>query len=193
MSCGKITQNILFDCEKTATVTGVEKRMVLLNRGDFQVTLDANNKHLVTDITLNSGATGYAIEDAKGKAIKPSYEPDESGPQTTYRHKVGFIIYENSAAIKQEISRMTNGSLVAIVENKDKGTNGGAAFEIYGLNSGLMLKGNSRDPHSKETGAGYSLSLENDEDSPEPTMPLTLYKTDYATTKALFDGLYTIV
>jgi len=108
-----------------------------------------------------------------------------------FRHQLGFLVFENGGAIKEEIYQMTKGDIVGIVENKHRGSAGEAAFEVYGIAVGMRASAATRDVNDAETGGAHAVTLQSEDDSLEPRLPASLFSTDYATTKAIFDGLYT--
>ncbi len=188
--CGKISKDIDFNCD-TPLQAGAEDELVLINRDDWlnaAITVDGANAQLVTDIVLGSGVEAYVYQ-GKNNSIVPKYEFIKQTFAEVYNHEINFKIFNVDADIKDQLEKLAKGTMVAIVQNKFKGANGNAAYEIYGADSGLVTTQNLREITNQENQGAFDLIIKSDETSLEPHMPKTLFNTDFATTKAIVDGL----
>lgn len=203
-TCLGITQSILIDCNNPP-VAGTVDRLVLINKDDIQtITYDnaydpdqtSNPTTVVRNIALNSGAMAYVVE-GRNNSIEAQATIKKGRYFDTFEHQVMFKIFSNSAYIKKQIEAMLQkGNLVAVVENNFRGANGDAAFEVYGLTSGLEVTEGTRNVTDQDTQGGYALTLKTSEQQGEPKLPVSLVATvqqvgddPYAATKTLVDGL----
>lgn len=114
------------------------------------------------------------------------------GPFRRWSHEVDFLAFNVLAADKKQIEKLKNGDIVAIVYNKFKGVSGNGAFEVYGFDAGLRVDTAERDVSNADTQGAFSIKLMSDQAvGLEPFLPKTLFITDYATSLAVVEGLYT--
>jgi len=188
---GNLTADILFDC-LNSPVAGIEQDIVLINQADIDTittTTDASNRALLTNLQLKAGKTGYkltGVKQANGKAwelVKKENAPDK------FKHTLSGVIFNPSAANKNQAANLALGAkYVAVVEQKWKGTDSEDAFEVLGLRSGLELM--TMTNNSKENDNMILFELASADGYEEPTMPMTLLDTDYATTKTAFTNKF---
>lgn len=188
MACdGLITADILYDCDN-APIGGLETDVLLFNVADIDVdaiTFDAGNSDIVTNFQLLSGKTGFLLQGVKqinsasSELVKKEFSSDK------HKHVFNGVVLNVSAANKQQINIMSEGSkYVAIIDRKWKGDSNADAFLILGLESGLELL--TATWNSNENDGVLQFSLESTEGFEEPRLPNTLLETDYATTLAAF-------
>ncbi len=187
-TCDALTAGIAYDCANPPT-GGANDRLILVNFADIDgaVTYDGTNPLIVTNITSGAG-TGFNFE-----GLNNSNEPRAALVKgryvNGYDHEVRFKCFSNSPDAKAQLTKLDGALVVAIVQNNHKGSDGEAAFEIYGLETGLRLQELERILADAETQGAYNILIKNDDISKPSTLPHTLYDTDFATTKAIVDGL----
>lgn len=180
MSC-KLTEGVSLECDE-AILPGVRDRLILINFDDFKagtLTMDLTNDVLATNLTLPVGVNAYAFI---GEGIEPNENLAGDEFQRLYRHETRFRIFKDDPATKQTVLKLTRGKVVAIVEtNNDR-------FEIFGKDSGLICTeyANNRADAAE---VGYNLLLSTRERDREKLLPLTLFDTDYLTTKGIVESL----
>lgn len=189
-TCDALTDDILFDCDNPPT-GGANDRLILLNFSDIEnatITYDGTNPLVVENIVLASGVQAYVYE-----GLNNSNEPRTSLVKgryvNGYDHEVRFKIFKNSPDTKKQLNKLDGALVVAIIQNNHKGASGNAAFEIYGLQTGLRLQELERIIADAETQGAYNLLIRNDEVSRPSSLPHTLWDTDFATTLAIVDAL----
>lgn len=188
--CGKITSSFEINCDNPLQA-GTEDTLVLINWEDWldaAVTVNMSNAQIVENIVLGSGVTAYSV-DGKNNSIAPKYELVKQPFAEVYNHEINYKVFGVSADLKAQLEKKAKGRLVAIICNKYKGASGNSAFEIYGADAGLVVTQLLRDVNSQDTQGAFDLILKTSELSMEPHMPKTLYITDYATSKAVVEGL----
>lgn len=188
--CGEITKDIDIDCDNPLQA-GTEDEMLVINRNDWldaAFTVDPLNNQIITGIVLPSGARAFRYQ-GKNNSIAPKMELIKTQFSENYNHENNFKVFKVDAETKQELERLDKGEYVTIIHNKYKGDNGQSAFEIYGGDAGVITSQNIREGNNVELGGAFDIILKSNENSLEPHMPKTFFKTDFATTKALFDAL----
>lgn len=192
MACeGLITADILFDCANPS-IGGLETDVLLINIEDINIattTTDSTNKIKLTNLALKATKTAFLLQGVKQingtsyELIKKEFGPDK------FKHMFSGVILNPSASNKLQATHLSEGGkYVVVVEQKWKGASNADAFQVYGLKSGLELM--TLTHNSKENDGTISFTLESTEGFEEPTVPMTLLETDYATTKTAYDAKF---
>ena len=187
---GNLTKNYEIDCVNPP-IAGIETQVVLINRADIDfaaTTFDPNNSLLITNLELQAGKTGYLFEGIKQVNFKNFDAVPSDTTLTKFTHGFTGTIYDLSVEGKQGVQELANATVIAVVENKWKGTDSADAFEILGFGSGLFLSSGTQ--NSNENEGAFLLTISTLDIALEPTVPHTLLETDYATTKAAFDNRF---
>ena len=169
------------DCA-IAPIAGLEEVMYVFNADELTASKSSTVKTLVTDLSVLVGKKGYKVtgfkksHNAKTELVVSDTLPD------SYKQSVDFTVWSKDAATVTAIDSFNN--VVIVVENKDKGVAGASAFAIYGLDTALY-KATMTQEANVDAGV-FKLSMV----AEGQRVPFyNLYDTDYATTKALLDGL----
>ena len=177
MACS-IALGSAFDCDNLPQA-GVNSRLVIGNLADITITLTANLS-IASAIVKSSIAFAYEGSDM---SVKPSYTLVPGSIANQWSHKIEFVIFEVSGAMKENLENMKNSVLYAVTENANDDGNGDNFFEIFGAGRGLRLTALERVPTDNETLGAFKVTLETfAEGGNESNMPITLFNTDYATT-----------
>jgi len=188
--CGKISAGLTIDCDSPLQA-GAEDQLILINRDDWldaAVTYNGVNPQIIEAVVLASGIVAYSYQ-GKNNSIGPKYEFIKQTFAEVYNHEINFKVFNVDPVAKEQLEKMAKGSLVAIVNNKYKGTTGDSAYEVYGADAGLIVSQNIRDIINQENQGAFDVIIKSDEASLEPHMPKTFFITDLATTKAAVEGL----
>lgn len=185
-SCALITIGSTYDCANPI-VPGVNTRLVLINKDEIaSITYSGS---YITAMTLAALKTGFAFEGYRG-SLNPSYTLVPGAFSLAYDHEVKFQVFDISQEQKDNLQKMALGRMVAIIENMNNAGNDNNFFEVYGLDVGLEITELSRIARDLDSQGSFSVLLKTpDDEGKEPSMPRTWFITDYATTKALVDGL----
>jgi hypothetical protein len=192
-TCLNIDKNILIDCAHPP-VGGANDRLILIPFETYNaltVTKDINNPLLITNIGTISPVPGYVYE-GQNQSNGAITESRKLTYQTVYDHSVLFRVFDNYADTKEQLQRLGQKKVVAIVENNFRGEDGKGAFEVYGSKVGLELETLIRDLNDADTQGIFDIELKNNESTPSPTMPENIWNTDYVTTKAIIDALVSV-
>lgn len=184
--CGSISSSIAFNCELPMQ-SGTRDKAWIINLDDIDTITYNTNKMVVEDITLKDLKTAYFI-DGQNNSIMPKCSLVKLAFTDMYDHIVKMLGFDISPAVKSNIEGMKNGRYVIITENVFRGTAGNSAFEVYGLNVGLEITILEKDPNNQDTQGAFDFTFGTNKNK-EPKMVRTFFDTDYATTKALIEGL----
>lgn len=180
---GVISANIDEDCDNPRVI-GYEDTAIIINRSDIDwtgVTFDASNKRIVNDLTLLSGKAPYVIYNPR--LSNPSFNGTQTALNADTRHytKTLQFYYKGIGgdASAKVVEPLAKGEYVVILQRKDHSGHG--SFQIFGLQNGIYATEQVQD----ETTGYWLMTMSID----EPFAETELFKTDYATSKALFDAL----
>jgi hypothetical protein len=186
MACGLIALDQILNCENPLQA-GTRENAKVLNLADIATsTRNATTKAI--EAFTNTVPGSAAVVGGITNTIKPRFEQVAAGPFKKYMHQVAMLGFDLSPEVKDDLENAKDGQFVVVVENAYKGEDGNAAFEIYGLDNGMELSALTRDPLDDATQGAFDFTFSS-ELNKEPKMPATLWNTDYATTKAIFDAL----
>ena len=186
--CSAITSGATFDCSNPIS-SGVVATFYLANKSDIaSITYDGSNPMLATDITMVATKKFYVFE-GQLQSTEPKFAMIKGKYVNQFEHSLGYLVFNLSPTVKEEILNMKDGNFVAIVENNYTGTSGNAKFEIYGGQSGLKAEVIERNPNDAENLGAYKLELKTQEYARESKPPITLFDTDLATTDSLVASL----
>ena len=189
-NCTPIAANILFDCAKNLAA-GVKDTIILLPFDDVDKTLstlDVTNKSLLTNLVMKSTKIGYKVE-----GVNFSNDFDVALAKGKYwnefEHNIMFRIFDISAVTKDWIEKLGKMRVMVVVTNNVATGNGSAKYELLGWDLGLEVTELTRNQSDAETKGAYVLKLACDETNKESKLPLTVFKTDEATTDSMIAAL----
>lgn len=190
-ACGKIDAGVAYLCAAPPT-GGANDRLILMNYDDWHlagIQFDLTNPLLIDDIQPPSGGEKAYEFQGQNDSVEPRSAMVKGRYVDSFDHEVRFKVFNNDPSIKQQLLKLSQSKVVAIVQNNHKGVNGDAAFELYGHETGLELQEMERILNDGDTMGAYNLLLRNSETSRPGTMPHTIYVTNFGASKALVDGL----
>jgi hypothetical protein len=188
--CDEINAGILYDCDNPPS-GGANDRLILFNLEDLQnatITYNVSNPLLIENIVLGSGVVGYVFE-GLNSSVEPRTGLVKGRYVNGYDHEIRFKVFQNTPAIKATLNKLDGAKLVALVQNNHKGASGNSAFELYGLETGVLLQELARTTADAELQGAYDLLIRNNETSRPSSLPETIFITDFATTLALVNSL----
>jgi hypothetical protein len=192
MSCiTKIATDVLFDCSNPPA-TGIETRVVLINRDDIDRTASTVDVNGNQDIELVTGTKGYILEGVKQINSYNATVNVADDQLNKVTHAFVGRIYNITKETRAFINALINGAnLVAVVEKKAKGGSSLYAYQILGWDCGLTITEGVE--NSAENDGAFVFTLASSPLALEPRMPLTYLDTNYATSKAKFDNAFTAI
>lgn len=191
MACGSATMNMIADPCNIST-GGQEVTVRVFNRTDITgYTYASGNDYIIEDITMSGAALGFRY---KGLVNTNNFKSESVELNfTTMWKTTGTIMLwsNNGAAIKEMDSALVKGDLVIVVENKDKGTAGDAAFDVHGVDVGLRATKVTRDPSSNDNQGAWLVEFGPPKNQYEKKPVRKFYKTSYAVSLGLLDDVTT--
>lgn len=188
MNCAKIiSMNIGDSC--SPIVKGYKPEAVIININDIDfdaLQYDEENPHVVKSLALLDGKYGFKVMQ---QGAQPFNGTNSAMAQGTYQNDVTntvSVVMPRDAETTNKVAQpLANGAVVVMVlESKSKGADGNSAFEIIGLDGGLVATASTSDV-SGDAGKNYVFTLT------ETTSNLAMFLNagSYNSTKLLVEGL----
>lgn len=187
MGCADgIFKNIVSNCT-TAKTAGLEATAYIFNRGDASFTFSntQNKENTITAITMATGKKAYKVQAFK-KGINAGHSVvlADTRPDM-YQQWVTFEAFEVLAEDTNNITALND--VVIVVEIKHKTTTGEGVFIAYGVKGGLWKAEDTLDWNADAGSRKVKLQSLGGNEEPYPYW--IVFSTDYATTKAMLEGL----
>lgn len=180
---GIISANIDEDCDNPRVI-GYEDTGIIINRSELDwtgVTFNSTNPRIVEAIALLAGKKPFAIYNPR--LSNPSFNGTQTALNADTRNYTKTIQFYYKGiggdAAANVVEPLAKGEYVVILQRKDHSGHG--AFQIFGLQNGIYATEQVQD----ETTGYWLMTMVID----EPFAEMELFKTDYATSKAMFDAL----
>ena len=165
---------------------GVEQVGYIINKSDIESIVEDDG--IVTSIVLKTGKRAYQIQQLGQQPFNGTgNEFVEGDYMNTFNKTVAFVVLGNSPSVSKDIIEpLANGEFVVVFENKYKVDSLQNAFEIVGTEVGARMT--SANQNKYENQSAWTVELLETE---VPTANKFVWKTDYATTKTMLEGLLT--
>lgn len=180
---GVISANIDEDCDNPRVI-GYEDTAVIVNRSDIDcgsVVYNASNKRIIEDLQLLTGKKPFVIYNPR--LADASFNGTQTALNADTRHytKTLQFYYKGIGgdAAAKVVEPLAKGEYVVILQRKDHSGHG--SFQIFGLQNGIYATEQVQD----ETTGYWLMTMAID----EPFAETEMFKTDYVTTKSMFDAL----
>ena len=187
-SCaGNLAANIAKDCDHPLVggYTGRALLIPLSNTLTFAV--DATNPRIITGITMAVGDKLAVIDNVWPSAFTDSVtQSNADAGRMQYNKGFTFRIPLRGAGVSKDIvEALANSPLgfLAVLEKKDRVGDG--SFEMVGYGQGLTVNPDGIVRNENENGGDIVVTMS----CQEQFFEVTLFDTDYATTKAAFEAL----
>lgn len=199
LTCGKLAMGVIgADCANPL-VQGVKPTAIILNHDDIDLDLTTVVDGVITNIALKAGAIGYLAE-TLNNGIDANIALAKGAYYNGWDQNFVLRIFDNSPKVKQFIDQLSKSKIVVILENKyikynptSPEVKGETVYEAYGFYTGLELNEATRDTTDADTKGGYVLTCGCNDTAKEPTLPLTVFKTDLDTTSTMINELTVVV
>lgn len=188
MNCANIiSMNIGDTC--SPIVKGYKNESVIINIDDIDfdaIEYDEENPHIVKNLPLKDGKFGYRVIQ---RGATPHSDTNSAMSQGTYQNdvtdSVSIVIPRDATSTNAVGQPLVNGAVVVMVlESKDKGADGKSAFEIFGLDGGLVATAGTSNV-SGEAGKNFIFTLT----EVSSNLAKFLHAGSYSATKLLVEGL----
>lgn len=185
LSCfGEAMASIAPDCNNPL-VGGYTGRGALIPSDSITaVTASSSNPRILESITADTiiGIENAVVTPFDGSTTASTADDGKMSFGKTISFRIPLRGANTAKNIVEPLAYSTTG-YVAIVEKKDKVGDG--SFEIIGYNQGLKVNADGIQRNENENGGDVSVTMS----CTEGWFEATLFKTDYATSKGLFEAL----
>lgn len=187
--CDLITANMGPDCTNEL-IAGSNDRFWIMNHSQISSTpRNVTYNNIITSILLDSGTNAYTVT-GKNFSNSPAHRAVVEEFQTAYEHEVGGYIFAESDAIKRQLHEMKNGKMVIVTQNNYTGTDGDAAFTMYGVANGLKVMEHEQLKSDNPTLGAYRILWKSNPKALEPFTPNIVWDgTSLATTLTMLNAL----
>lgn len=184
-----IAMNIVANCEKP-NVGGYTGRAVLIPvDANPTIVVDEDNDHILTSITLPEGVKSIAVNNVFAEPFTGSNTASQADSgRTSYTKTLAVRIPLRGGQVSKDIVEpLSQNALgyIMIAEKKDRVGDG--SYEVIGYLNGLKANADGVTRDELANGGDIVATLS----TVEPFFEVTLFDTDYQTTKAMFETLYT--
>lgn len=184
-NCGKISKSLVLAGCKSST-PAIEPEMILLNFEDYQKATKEEADGVISALTLAAGANGVRYSGAKN-SFERSCTLSKGTYVNTFDHKVLCRVFKKTQTVKDEMNKLKESKVVAIVKNVDKGEES-VAWELLGADNGLEMSEFTEDATASD-GIIYQFSLASGDNFKESELPKTIDAGTADTTEALIESL----
>lgn len=190
-SCaGTVAASIQKNCS-SPIVGGYTGRGVLIDLANVTptFTVDAQNPRIISAIALGTGEKYIGIDNVWTDAFTGSNTASSAdNGRAEYSKTYAFRIPQRGAGVSKEIVEPLVDSplgYIAILEKMDR--SGDGSFEIVGYKKALKVNADGIARNEYENGGDITVTMS----TVEPWFEVTLFATDYATTKTAFEAMLT--
>lgn len=184
-NCANISKSLVLS-QCAAGVAAVEPELILINFDDVDRAECAVTGNVISELALSATKNGYKYTSAKN-----AMETDSPLVKGTYRnafdHKVVARVFDKTQDIKDELNKLKEGKVIAIVKNVDK-RNEATCYEVYGWENGLEVA-DLQAASTDADGVIYNITLQSGDNAKESQLPMSLYAGALAATETMIAGL----
>jgi hypothetical protein len=143
--------------------------------------------NIVSSIILKDDATGYDFESLDNANLgEVSY--NKGTYFGNWQHDLTMRVFAKNEASKKFINNLNGARVVAVVENKEPGSDGGVKYEAYGWDAGLELNEGTASTDMADQ-IVYQVKAGSGANSKEGSLPKSVFVTDLAATEIMLNAL----
>lgn len=187
-SCaGALAANIAKDCSKPMTGGYTGRGLLIPLSNTLTYAINANNPRIITSITMGASDKLAVIDNVWPSAFDGSNtQSNADSGRTLYGKTFAFRIPLRGAGTSKDIVEPLVESplgYLAVLEKKDR--RGDGSFEIVGYCQGLQVNADGVVRNENENGGDIVVTMS----CQEQYFEVTMFDTDYNTTKAAFETM----
>ena len=139
---------------------GVEATGKILNRADIDaITYDADKPNVIDQMALVTQKKAYLItQPNKSPFNGTKVEMAEGTYQNTFTKTLSFVIINHGNNVAKQIAEIANGEFVVVLKNK-KVEDGSPAYELFGVDDGLVATTVVRELYNEDVLAGWAVTM----------------------------------
>lgn len=187
-SCaGSLAANIAKDCSKPMTSGYTGRGLLIPLSNTLTYAINATNPRIITSITMGASDKLAVIDNVWPSAFDgTNTQSNADSGRTLYGKTFAFRIPLRGAGTSKDIVEPLVESplgYLAVLEKKDR--RGDGSFEIVGYCQGLTVNADGIVRNENENGGDIVVTMS----CQEQYFEVTMFDTDYNTTKAAFDTM----
>lgn len=159
--------------------------MVLISKTDL-ASYTLNGIDQISALTLAANKSGFSFDGIR-QSLKPKFERKASAAgQSVFMHRIEFSYFAYDQIAKNNVSRMSQGRYIAIIENAKQDAN---TIEVLGIDVGIEVTEMTR--ANQENGGAIKIVMTSPEEEFEAKPPRTFDAGTgvYATNRTAIDAL----
>ncbi len=190
------------DCNNPL-IMGIKPNAIIINHDDINIDETTITNGVITSLELKADSGGVARKGFLARTLNDGISANVAFAKGTYYsgwdQNFTLRLFDNTPKVKKFIDELSKSRVVVILENNHIKYNidesasvekkGETVYEVYGFYTGLELNEATRDSTDADTKGGYVLTCGCDENSKEPSLPITLFNQDLETTRKMVEGL----
>ena len=202
INCGKLSMGVVgVDC-KHPLLMGVKPNAIIINHDDIDIEQTKIDNGVISSLVLKTDSS-TTRKGFLAQTLNDGISTNVAFAKGTYyngwEQNFTLRLFDNTPKVKKFIDELSKSRVVVIIENNhvkygeptDKEEQQGeTVYEAYGFYTGLELNEATRDSTDADTKGGYVLTCGCDENSKEPTLPITIFDQSLSITKTMIEGLY---
>lgn len=187
-SCaGSLAANIAKDCSKPMTSGYTGRGLLIPLSNTLTYAINASNPRIINSITMGASDKLAVIDNVWPSAFDgTNTQSNADSGRTLYGKTFAFRIPLRGAGTSKDIVEPLFESplgYLAVLEKKDR--RGDGSFEIVGYCQGLTVNADGIVRNENENGGDIVVTMS----CQEPYFEVTMFDTDYNTTKAAFETM----
>lgn len=188
MDCSKITSGLQAVTCNNPAIPGTGSRVILINYADIDRNASTVAGNVITELILKSETTkGFAFESLDNATLgEISY--NKGTYFGNWQHDLTLRVFAKNESAKKFANELNGARVVAIVENKEPGTDGDVKYEAYGWDAGLELNEASASTEMADL-VVYQIKLGSGANSKEGSLPKSVFKTSLTETETMLNSL----
>ncbi len=202
ISCGKLSMGVVgVDCNNPL-IMGVKPNAIIINHDDIDIEKTViSDKGIITSLVLKTEGESTR-KGFRAQTLNDGISTNVAFAKGTYyngwEQNFTLRLFDNTPKVKDFINQLSKSRVVVIVENNyvkyadpsdSEEKKGETVYEVYGFYTGLELNEATHDSTDADTKGGYVLTCGCDENSKEPSLPITIFNESLAATKTMVEGL----
>lgn len=187
MNCAKISKNLVMAACDAASSPKIDPEVVLINHDDFKNANAEEADGVISEMTLPQNVFGVRYKSAKN-AFDRSCTLSKGTYINSFDHKLTCRIFVKTQSVKDEMNKLKESKVVAIVKNMDTSEDA-VTYELLGADNGLEMSEFTEDSTASD-GIRYQFVLASGDDAKESQLPKTINAGTPEQTSALVAALY---
>lgn len=185
MNCGNLSKNLVLAACKNS-LASIEADIILLNFDEVDRDASSLSGNVLSTLTMKTSQFGYRYTSHKN-AFEATVALNKGTYINSFVHGAVVRVFSKSQNTKDELNKLANGKVIAIVKNSDS-QNDETKYEVYGWENGLVMS-DLQAASTDADGVLYTFNLSSDDNARESQLPLSFYSTSLEATETALESL----